>query len=224
MPTGSPDPASVERTRVSGRKAPGIDLHLGAQQGPKVCGLHERTHQFDVTVGEFQQSNGPTDRGPVLSMTGQMPNAGKGKMPPSPSVSEWDVLGSLTLSETPICVAEGQTWAVRGGERDGHHEDGCGEGFREGASSSHQGCHSATGTRQPEAECLNTNFKEGPIRNQPVIHSEGCTDMSTLENELQNKSQVIQQELDSLAERLMRDVDIMAAMAQEFHAPRSKSR
>lgn len=48
--------------------------------------------------------------------------------------------------------------------------------------------------------------------------------MSTLENELQNKSQVIQQELDSLAERLMRDVDIMAAMAQEFHAPRSKSR
>lgn len=112
MPTRSPDPASVERTCVSGRKAPGIDLHLGAQQGPKVCGLHERTHQFDVTVGkelsEFQQSNGPTDRGPVLSMTGQMPNAGKGKMPPSPSVSEWDVLGSPTLSQTPSVSPKGK--------------------------------------------------------------------------------------------------------------------
>lgn len=41
-------------------------------------------------------------------MTGQMPNAGKGKMPPSPSVSEWDVLGSPTLSQTPSVSPKGK--------------------------------------------------------------------------------------------------------------------
>jgi ABC-type phosphate transport system auxiliary subunit len=67
------------------------------------------------------------------------------------------------------------------------------------------------------------NNEVGPDAPLPQECSDQVANMSTLQDDLQERTQVIQRDLDSLAKNLKRDVDILATMTQEVHAPRSKS-
>ena len=110
-------------------------------------------------------------------------------------------------------------------ERDGRGDcqDGLGERPRQGADARVQDRYPSARIGSSEARQLVNQFEASPDEVPLDAHQVQEANMSTLESELQKKSESIQRELDALVHNLKNDVAGLASVRQEAHAPRSKS-
>ena len=218
-PTWHSDLAPVGRTDLPGRQALGCDVHPGVQQGCQVHDVHEEPQQPDLAMGkelpELCQGDGhaawesqclPDTQGKLGSelVDQRMGFAGQSSRP--------DAHHSLVTEARTTGASHRGEWQS--------YESG--EGCRQGAVHPYADGHPSEGVGSHEGRTVN-NLKEGLEQLPSSKVSKENAKMSTLECELKAKSNEIQQELDELANRLVKDMDIMAAITLEADALRSKS-
>ena len=213
----------VGRADLSGGQTPRSFVHSSVQPRHQVHGLHEEPQPSDIAVGnelsELCQGDGHAS-GKSSSFSGHP--QGCGDIEFSKQRVGCGGEPSTEADAHHAFIYEAWSTGANVGRDPGHH--GTGERCGEGAEDSHaDGYPSArAGASEAAGEAV-TNNEVGPDAPLPQECSDQVANMSTLQDDLQERTQVIQRELDALAENLQRDVDILATMTQEVHAPRSKS-
>ena len=214
------DPSSVGQSSFPRGEASRDNLHCGVQQRPEVHCVHEGPQSPDFRMGqklpELRQGHEHADGKSADSL----PHTAGDDKPFSQRVGSSQQPCTEPSSNLPEPWQKG---ADR--ERDGRGDcqDGLGERPRQGADARDQDRYPSARIGSSEARRLVKQFEVSPDEVPLDAHQVQEANMSTLESELQKKSESIQRELDALVHNLKNDVAGLASVRQEAHAPRSKS-